>query len=117
MIGRLVLVWRKTLSGAFCHLTISSMTMKIVFDKINMKKRSTIDKVKGVNMGVYQRNKRTSEAVELYKAGTASVGFCAQMAEVDIETFIKVLGEHGISIFEYESVDEIKMEVEHTFGR
>ena len=54
-----------------------------------------------------------AKAVERYRSGKASVGFCAQMAGVDIEAFIKILGKNSLSIFNYESEEDFKKEVDN----
>lgn len=51
-----------------------------------------------------------NDAVELYKTGTASVGYCANQAGITIEEFVKSLGGHEISIFSYESKNELMEE-------
>lgn len=56
------------------------------------------------------KNGSLNDAVELYKTGTASVGYCANQADLTIEEFVKILGERKISIFSYESETELMEE-------
>ena len=58
------------------------------------------------------KNVSLNDAVELYKTGKASVGYCANQAGVTIEEFIKILGEQKISIFFYESENELMEELQ-----
>lgn len=55
---------------------------------------------------------RIHGAIALYQQGNQLLGFCAAIAGLDKETFIKVLGKHHISIYAYgneeEFMDELK---------
>ena len=46
-------------------------------------------------------------AVDLYRKKEVSLGYCAALAEMTKEEFIKLLAEYNISIFSYESEDEL----------
>ena len=49
-------------------------------------------------------------AVELYRKGSASIGYCAEMADMAIEDFMQYLGERKISIFHFESPESFDRE-------
>lgn len=53
------------------------------------------------------------EALELYKNLKVSVGYCAIIAEMTEEEFIKYLGENGVSIFSFESENEFIEELQN----
>lgn len=49
-------------------------------------------------------------ALELYKKGGASHGYCAQIAGLSRLEFIQFLGEHKISIYDYYTEEELLRE-------
>ena len=50
-------------------------------------------------------------AVDLYKNKKVSLGYCASVADMTKEEFIKYLGDKGISIFSFESEEEFLEEL------
>lgn len=50
-------------------------------------------------------------AVDLYKNKKVSLGYCADMADMTKEDFIKYLGRNGISIFSFENEKEFLEEL------
>ena len=50
-------------------------------------------------------------AVDLYKNKKVSLGYCANIADMPKEDFIKYLGENGISIFSFEDEKEFMEEL------
>ncbi|MBD5106040.1 MAG: UPF0175 family protein [Lachnospiraceae bacterium] len=50
-------------------------------------------------------------ALDLYKNKRVSLGYCANVAGMTKEDFIKYLGGNGISIFEFESENEFLEEL------
>ena len=50
-------------------------------------------------------------AVDLYKNKKVSLGYCASMADMSKEDFIKYLGQNEISIFSFESEKEFLEEL------
>ena len=54
---------------------------------------------------------RCVEAMEFYTQSGASIGYCAQMAEMSNEEFIKCLGRNQVSIFHYEDKEEFLEEL------
>ena len=50
-------------------------------------------------------------ALDLYKNRTVSLGYCASMAEMSKEDFVKFLGKNGVSIFSYEDESEFLEEL------
>ena len=49
-------------------------------------------------------------AIDLYKNKKVSLGYCAEIAEMTKEDFIKYLGVNGVSIFGFESEEEFMEE-------
>jgi len=49
-------------------------------------------------------------AVDLYKNKKVSLGYCAEVAEMSKEEFIKYLGQNGVSIFGFDSEEEFMEE-------
>ena len=49
-------------------------------------------------------------AVEFYRKGSASIGYCADFAEMTIEDFIRSLEERHISIFHFDSPESFDRE-------
>lgn len=50
-------------------------------------------------------------AVDLYKNKKVSLGYCASVADMTKEEFIRYLGDKGISIFSFESEEEFLEEL------
>lgn len=50
-------------------------------------------------------------AVDLYKNKKVSLGYCASIADMTKEEFIKYLGKNEISIFSFESEEEFLEEL------
>lgn len=50
-------------------------------------------------------------AVDLYKNRNVSLGYCADIAGMAKEDFVKYLGKNGISIFSFESEKEFLEEL------
>ena len=50
-------------------------------------------------------------AADLYKNKKVSLGYCAEVAEMSKEEFIKCLGENGVSIFGFDSDEEFMEEL------
>ena len=51
-------------------------------------------------------------AMELYQQTDSSHGYCAEVAGLSRYEFIKYLGEHKISIYEYYTEEELERELE-----
>ena len=49
---------------------------------------------------------KRNAAVWCYIRGKASLGYCAQMAGMNEEAFIRYLGANGVSIFQYDDEQE-----------
>lgn len=56
---------------------------------------------------------RRAVAAEFYRQRGVSVGYCAQIAGMPKEDFIKYLGKRKISIFHYASEEEFLRELEN----
>lgn len=54
---------------------------------------------------------RRMTALELYEHSGVSLGWCAQIAGMHIEDFMRFLGEHEVSVFRYDSEEEFLAEV------
>ncbi len=52
-------------------------------------------------------------AIDLYKNKKVSLGYCASVAEMTKEEFIRLLGMNGISIFSFDSEDEFLEELKN----
>lgn len=52
-------------------------------------------------------------AVDLYKRREVSLGYCAALAEMTKEEFVIFLSEFGVSIFSYESDEELMNEFQN----
>ncbi len=50
-------------------------------------------------------------ALDLYKNKRVSLGYCANVADMTKEDFVKYLGQNGISIFAFESENEFLEEL------
>ena len=50
-------------------------------------------------------------ALMMYKKNKVSIGYCAKIAEMNKEDFIRFLGDNGVSIFSYDSEDEFVREI------
>ena len=49
---------------------------------------------------------KTMIAIDLYKNKKVSLGYCAEVAEMSKEEFVKCLGQNGVSIFGFDSEEE-----------
>ena len=56
--------------------------------------------------------KRHNVALQLYRNKKASLEYCAEIADMSKEDFIKYLGENQVSIFDFESEEEFVEELE-----
>lgn len=56
---------------------------------------------------------RKAVALGYYTQNGVSIGYCAQIAGMTEEEFIKYLGENHISIFQFEDEDEFLEELEN----
>ena len=54
---------------------------------------------------------RKAVALCYYVQNGVSLGYCAQIAGMSKEAFIRYLGEHNISIFHYDDEEEFKEEL------
>ena len=54
---------------------------------------------------------RKAVALEYYRQKGLSLGYCAEIAGLDKEEFIRFLGENGISIYRYDSKSELLEDV------
>ncbi len=54
---------------------------------------------------------RKTIAVEYYRTKHISLGYCAEIAGMDKESFIKYLGSCGVSIFSFDGKDEFQEEM------
>ena len=54
---------------------------------------------------------RCVELMEFYRQRDATIGYCAQMAGMSNEEFIKYLGRNQVSIFHYEDKEEFLEEL------
>ena len=50
-------------------------------------------------------------ALMMYSQNHVSIGYCAQIADMTEEDFIKYLGENNISIFDFDDVTEFMEEL------
>ena len=68
-----------------------------------------------VGMTLTEANAFAKKAVALayYKKQKISVGYCAQIAEMSEEDFIKYLGENQICVFHFDSFEEFSDEVKN----
>ena len=64
-----------------------------------------------INSDKLEKQKRTNAVVDLYKTGSASLGYCADMLDISIGVFIKILGKNKISIFHFENDDDFLNEI------
>ena len=69
--------------------------------------------LKRMEMNMYRTEKNAPKmaALELFVQNGASVGYCAQMAGMTEEEFIRFLGEKGIGIFHFDSEEELLSDV------
>ena len=56
---------------------------------------------------------RRSAALSYYVDRGISLGYASQIADMDKESFIKFLGENGVSIFRYDDEAEFKEELDN----
>lgn len=56
---------------------------------------------------------RLAVAVSYYQNSGVSVGYCAQIAGMNKEDFIKYLGENGISVFHFNDKSEFMEELDN----
>ena len=54
---------------------------------------------------------RKAIALDYYTRLHVSIGYCAQIAEMTEEDFIKYLGRNRISVFQFDNADEFKEEL------
>ena len=54
---------------------------------------------------------KTMIAIDLYKNKKVSLGYCAEVAEMSKEEFVKCLGQNGVSIFGFDSDEEFMEEL------
>ena len=54
---------------------------------------------------------RKAAAVHYYVKNGVSLGYCAQIANMDKEQFIRYLGDNGISVFHFDNEDEFLEEL------
>lgn len=54
---------------------------------------------------------RRAVALEYYVNNKVSLGYCAQIAGMDKEAFIRYLGENGVSIFQFDDKEEFLEEL------
>ena len=52
-------------------------------------------------------------AIDLYKNRKVSLGYCANVAEMTKEEFVRILGMNGVSIFTFNSEDEFLEELKN----
>ncbi len=52
-------------------------------------------------------------ALGYYTKNNVSIGYCAQIADMPEEDFIRFLGENGISIFQYKNKEELLEELKN----
>ena len=56
---------------------------------------------------------RRATALLYYTSRGVSLGYCAEIAGMDEADFILFLGQHRMSIFEYEDEEELAMDIEN----
>ena len=54
---------------------------------------------------------RKAVAIRYYTTKKISLGYCADIAGMSKTAFIKLLGENGISIFQFDSLEELAGDV------
>lgn len=64
-----------------------------------------------MNMDETKRSARQEAALGYYTQGGVSIGYCAQIAGMSEEEFIKYLGRNHISIFQFDSKEEFLEEI------
>ncbi|MBQ7620060.1 MAG: UPF0175 family protein [Treponema sp.] len=52
-------------------------------------------------------------ALDYYTRLHVSIGYCAQIAQMSEEDFIKYLGQNGISIFQFDGKEEFEEELKN----
>ena len=52
-------------------------------------------------------------ALMMYKKNHVSIGYCAKIAEMSKEDFIKFIGENGVSIFSFDSEEDFIRELDN----
>ena len=65
------------------------------------------------NMNTEQATEFAKKMVALgyYTQNNVSIGYCAQIAGMTVEDFIKFLGSNKISIFQYDNKEELEKEL------
>ena len=56
---------------------------------------------------------KRSVAMEYYKQQGVSLGYCAQIADMAEEDFIRYLGEHQVSVFQFDDKAEFMSEAQN----
>ena len=56
---------------------------------------------------------REAVALSYYTKAGVSLGYCAEIAGMNKGEFIRLLGENNISIFQFDSEDELKEDVQN----
>ena len=56
---------------------------------------------------------RRMVAVGYYTQNKVSLGYCAQIAGMSKEDFMKYLGKHGVSIFQFDNREELLEEIDN----
>lgn len=64
-----------------------------------------------MNMDEAKRFARQAVALGYYTQSGVSIGYCAQIAGMSKEAFIKYLGQNHISIFQFDSKEEFLEEM------
>lgn len=64
-----------------------------------------------MNRGEAKRFARYAVALGYYRQSGVSIGYCAQIAGVTEEEFIKYLGEHQVSVFHFDDEEEFLEEL------
>lgn len=54
---------------------------------------------------------KKATALLMYKKNNVSIGYCAKIAEMSKEDFIKFLGDNGVSIFSFDSEEDFLEEI------
>lgn len=67
------------------------------------------------HMTVVQANDYAKKliALDYYTRLHVSIGYCAQIAQMSEEDFIKYLGQNGISIFQFDGKEEFEEELKN----
>ena len=54
---------------------------------------------------------KQAAAIGYYTTKRVSLGYCAEIAGMSKPDFIRLLGQNGISIFQFDNVEELKRDV------